>query len=546
MDFQDHYDILFPVNPYFTKMSSPIRYQFKAKNGLFTMENSLLLNYIYSPNNSLMLCLGKDVFEYAQANEINQTYMTQLYFPQLENQSIRDYDTLMNEKERLYNEYKKEYNPWLRHRNEIVDLFYEIYWSRKKTSQHSAELPYMEKGIQEIMFNIQSEENKSIFPLEYLFKQIHSNEEVPYIKYNPGYKRESMFRLYSKEISRNGKKIPFLDETLLFRLNREMKRGKLLSLYLHQDDPLYVYIDHYGKIMVHCKLKSPLEKSVLEKQLQEKLEKLFQNIQSILQPLGYELPFFRSFQDYHIKYLNLKYGFSLALDNKVVIQDKHYLTSVFDIIETNLNKTALLRYKRVENYKEMNAKTAMIAEYIGRGATNEDILELLMTNFGMDRESAILEFGEFRSQHQLFKERVLENPGFPLSMKMKPLKNELLLSIQDISSVEYLDSLFIYLDTFLRLSQQPKTVGLEKRRLTFFEKKYIGKQEEEVVENVIQVVGQEKPVQYFAAEPLRFGEEEEKEEAVATNKGIVFEEDYDYDYEEGEEGEKGTKKCNYC
>ena len=536
MEFQDHYDMLFPVNPYFAKMGSPIRYQFKPKNGLFTMENSLLLNYIYSPNNSLMLCLGKDVYEYAQANEISQTYMTQLYFPQLENQSIRDYDSLMNEKHRLYEEYQKEYSPWLRHRNEIVDLFYEIYWSRKKTSQHSADLPYMEKGIQEVMFTMQSEENKSVFPLEYLFKQIHSTEDVPYIKYNPGYRRESMFRLYSKEISRNGKKIPFLDETLLFRLNREMKRGKLLSLYLHQDEPLYVYIDHYGKIMVHCKLKSPLEKEILEKHLVQNLASLFQTMQTLLQPLGYELPLFRSFQDYHVKHLNIHYGFSLALDNKVSLQNKHYLQSVFDVIETNLNKTALLRYKRVENYKEMDAKTAMITEYIGRGASNEDILDLLITNFGLDREAAILEFGEFRSQHQLFKERVLENPGFPLSMKMKPLKNELLVSIQDISSVEYLDNLFVYLDTFLRLSQQPKTIGLEKSRITFFEKKYVGKQEEEVVENVIQVVSQEKPVQDFAAQPLRFGEDEQKEEPAATNRGIVFEEDYDYDYEDEQEG----------
>ena len=47
MNFQKKYDFLFPTNPYQTQIStSPIVYQFQSKNALYSLENSLLFNYI--------------------------------------------------------------------------------------------------------------------------------------------------------------------------------------------------------------------------------------------------------------------------------------------------------------------------------------------------------------------------------------------------------------------------------------------------------------------------------------------------------------------
>ena len=532
MNFQKRQDKLFPTNPFHEQFSTiPVRYHFKQGNSLISLEKSLLLNYAPNETN-IMACFAKDVFQYAITNEISQNYMCQLYFPQLEQYDIKGLDDLLLHSEELHEKVKKEYTPWLQHRNEIVDIFHEIYWSRKSTSTHSADLPYIEKGIKELFFSLYPQDNASIFPLEYLFKQIHSTKEIPFIKYNPGVRHENMYRLYSEEISQNGKKIPFLEENMIFRLNREMKKGHQISLFLNDEDPVYFYIDNRGKTTIHCILKEPKEISVLETQLTNSLSALFETIKTILQPLGYHAPIFNGFQDSEIHNINIQYTFSIALDNRIKFDGEHYLQSVFDVENTNILKTATMNFKRVENYKEMDAKASLITGMITRGGTNQDIIDMLMNNFGMTNEEAIIEFGEFRSHNQLFKEKVLNNPGFPISLKMKPLKNELFVIIQDITSPEYLDSIFIYLDTFLRLSQSPKTVSLPKRRITFFEKKFKGKSQEPD-EHIVTVTGIEPHSQLFAAQPVRFGEEEEEEiPGESETRGIVFEEDFDYDFEE--------------
>jgi hypothetical protein len=540
MSFQNRHDKLFPTNPFHEQISTiPIRYQFQSGNPLISLEKSLLLNYI-SDQTDIMACFAKNVFQYANTNDISQKYMCQLYFPQLEQYDINGLDDLLLHSHELHDKYKTEYSPWLQHRNEIVDIFHEIYWSRKQTSSQSADLPYVNKGVKEIHFTIYPHEDSAIFPLEYLFKQVHSTREIPFIKYNPGIRRENMYRLYSKEISKNGRKIPFLDENIIFRLNREMKKGHHLSFFIDKEDPVYLYIDGRGKTLIHCILKEPKELSALEMYLTAILADVFEMIKTVMQPLGYNASLFTGFQDLQIHNMNIQYTFSLALDNRINFDKEHYLQSVFDVENTNISKTATMKFKRVENYKEMDAKASLITGMITRGNSNQDIIDMLMSNFGLTNDAAIIEFGEFRSQHQLFKEKILDNPGFPISLKMKPLKNELLVVVHDISSTEYLNPIFIYLDTFLRMSQSPKTISLPKRRITFFEKVFKGKYHEEPDENIVTATGIERHSQFFAAQPLRFGEEELPIEPEIQ--GIVFDDDYDYyKSEEGEEGEESEE-----
>ena len=83
---------------------------------------------------------------------------------------------------------------------------------KKKTN-----LEYLSKGISNIRFIIHPK-NSDIFPIEILFKLIHSNQLMPFIKYNPGNKRENIYRLYTGEnIATNGKKIPILSEKKLYK-----------------------------------------------------------------------------------------------------------------------------------------------------------------------------------------------------------------------------------------------------------------------------------------------------------------------------------------
>jgi hypothetical protein len=536
MDFQSKFDFLFPSNPYFTQIStSPIRYQFREKNALYSMENSLLLNYLDEGQTDIMVCLGKNVLDFSLKHGISEKYMTLLYYPQL---NVDNQEALIAEKEVLYEKYKEEYSSWLKYRNEIVYLYYEIHLSKK------SDLQYSEKGVREISFTLYSDYAQKIFPLDFLFKQIHSSEKIPFIKYNPGIRRENMYRLYSNEISNNGKKIPFLEDALIFRLNKELRKGNHISIYIQENDPIHVYVDHHGKFLIHCTLKDPMEMDVLEKYLFTHLDPLFQNIKTLLQPLGYSTTSFTNFQDNNMKNVNIQYGFSMILDKKLDLQKKPFLYPIFDVHEDKIHKNAQITLKRVENYKEMDAKNAKIVELVGKGNSNEDILQMLVDEYNMTHEEAILDYGEFRSQYQLFKERIVENPGFPITLKMKPLKNELVVTIHDITSPKYIPNIFIYLDTIVRVSLYPKTIGLEKSKVDFFKKPFKGKQEEAEVENIIHAVGTQLPVGNYLAQPVRFGEEEESKEESAKGMGIMFEEDYDYDFDEGEaeEGEQGENE----
>ena len=72
-----------------------------------------------------------------------------------------------------------------------------------------------------------------LIPLDIIFKQIHATKgsetpyyypSVPFIKYNPGKRRESMFRFYSENISKDGKKIPWLTKKQINAISKENKK----------------------------------------------------------------------------------------------------------------------------------------------------------------------------------------------------------------------------------------------------------------------------------------------------------------------------------
>ena len=74
--------------------------------------------------------------------------------------------------------------------------------------------------------------NTDIFPIDILFKLIHSKSDIPFIKYNPGNRFENIFRLYVNQIAKNGKKIPSLSKRKIFSLRQNLAKHKQVSLYI--------------------------------------------------------------------------------------------------------------------------------------------------------------------------------------------------------------------------------------------------------------------------------------------------------------------------
>ena len=65
-----------------------------------------------------------------------------------------------------------------------------------------------------------------------LFKFFNSNKTIPLIKYNPGLKRENIYRLFSPNQDINKNKMPFISKSKLLKIDRYLaKRKKNRILY---------------------------------------------------------------------------------------------------------------------------------------------------------------------------------------------------------------------------------------------------------------------------------------------------------------------------
>jgi hypothetical protein len=563
MNFQDHYDVQFPTNPYHNQIwTESVRFQMSPKNPLIAFENSVLLDY--TQTNEIMVCLAKSAYLYAAEQGMSQEYITELYYPLLQKRGIVRDDLLMNASIELADATAALETAHSKRQDSILRTYHEIYWGRKPVNKRDdRELPYIQRGIRNYSVVLKPNDYKHLLPLDLLFKQLHCSEQIPFIKFNPGNRRENMYRLFSKQVSNNGKKIPTLDETTILRLSRELARGKQISLYIHGKTPIIMHIYSNSFIEFTGTFQTAIDVSKLETFIMETVQPVLRDINGVLLSTGYKIRNFEGLNSPNIENINLNYECVLQIDTKVNLeQQMQYLTSIFNVETQDVSKGAIMRFKRVRNYTEMDAQSAFISSIYSRTGNIEDVLQGLVENFNMSDEEAIIVYGEFTSRHQILKDKILENPGFLTEMKMRSMKNELVVKISDIHSVEYMDVLPIYLDTILRMSQYPKSTSVSSGQLKKFKMK--PRKTEEVVEpevdNVIVSGDAETSMEMYKVQPLRFGEDDDEKEYEQTGNKISLDYADEYEYEdvddeetgddeifygggkEGEEGEEGEKE----
>tara|TARA_B100001287_G_scaffold235848_1_gene208158 strand:+ start:24890 stop:30631 length:5742 start_codon:yes stop_codon:yes gene_type:complete len=540
MEFQNTYDFMFPTNPYKNQLwTETIRYESARNNPLLTLERSILLDYTKKPD--IMVCLAKDSFQFAEKNNINPEYFCELYYPFLFKSGLTNTSLLSESAIKIAEETKKYNNPKNTRRNNITQIYREIYWNATE------EMAYSEKGIKQFSFTIKPYDYVQNFPLDLLFRNLHASEKIPFIKYNPGTRRENMYRLYSDNISSDGKKIPALEESIIMRLSRDIGKAKQISLFVKESFGIVVNIHNNSEIEILGQLTKLLSIEELNSEVTTLIKPITERLNNILQPSGYKIRPFSFIEDDNIINTRLTYQSHLPIDTKINLQKQiDYITPIFDILSMDVSKGANLRFKRIKNYKEMDAKNAFIREIYDRTANSDEVIQGLMDNFDLQQDAAVIAFAEFKSQFQLLKQKVAENPGFKTIFQMKPLKSELLVEVTDINSIRYVQELEIYIDVILRLSQKPKTVKISSEKLKRFKSK---EKSVPVVQEVVEtiVVPQEKGVELY--NPLRFSPEEEQdaEEVVEEEgEGIDFDDaDYYGEYEEEDLQEESDEEEFY-
>ena len=535
MKFQDSYDFMFPANPYKNPAwAKNVHYEFDGNNPILTLEKSLLLEYTRSKD--IMVCLAKNLLEFSDAHEMHADALCGMYFPYLYKIGITSTNSLHDKSDELSERNKDQYTPQMKRINEITQLYREIQWNLKE----GTELKYTEVGVKSYSFSLPQLAYDVKMPLDFLFRNIHSTKQIPFIKYNPGNRRENTYRIYSPVVSTDGKKIPMLSESKIMRLSREIGKGKQIVLYVQDSIELLIQI-HYNSLIV---ISGELQQLKTIKELDDMLVKIVQpilnEINNILHSSGYAISQFQSIKDESISNMKIDYQFSLPIETKISFTKQlPYITPIFNVTKMDLKKGAVMRYTRVGNYKEMDAKTNVIRDIYNETGSSEDVIQALMSNFNISEKDAIIEFSNFCSQFQLMKRHIVDTPGFLTKYTMKPLKNELLVVIEDISSVKYIPELTIYMDTILRMSQHPSSVVLSKEKLKTFKTNIPGvnmdKKEDDVVDTVIAPV----ETQTEMYKPLTYDNDNDdddddiEEDDVSPVRGIAFDED---DYESEEEG----------
>jgi len=428
-------DYLFSASPFDIMNTGATRYEPRTQNPLLLFDNELLLNYGPILENNLYCCLAESVYEYSFNRGVDEAYLTSLYYPLLHKRGIRGSTQLVDGRGDLL---KTAHLP--KDLYQSVDMFYHVFYNKTE------EIPYIRRGIQSFAFSIKPL-MKTVIPLETVFKQIHATKEMPLIKYNPGLRRENMYRIYSESISKTGKKIPFLSESVMTKLSKDMAKARQISVYLSAAD-IFVDFEQTGQVIVRGSLKTPLSYGDLNTLLMRELEPFINTINSMLSQPIHKL---ESIYLDSVSVLGLKYVAVVPLDKLQIKPFLGCISNVFEVSSYDLAKQIQMKFKRVANYVEMDAQSELITKVLRDTNNYQEAAQMLMVNYQMTQEEAIIRIAKYTTEFQELGGRILDNPGFPLIMHAPVGKNQLVVEIDNILSMEYLDVLEIYLDTMLRI-----------------------------------------------------------------------------------------------
>ena len=457
--FMKYDDFLYSANPYDIIPGSKPEFVDAKKNSLMFFENQLLLNHGTLVNNAIYVCTALDVFDYVDKNNIHAepTYISKTYFHHLADRDIYDSKSLQQKREQLLKENRTLVNARVIHQNQVVDSFYRVY-RNKKTN-----LTYKEKGIKEFRIAIRPYEADRVeLPLEAIFKNIHCSREMPFINYNPGIRRDNLYRFFSERISRHGRKIPALPRNTISQLANTTGKHRQISFWLDVAK-LVMDLEPTGDIFVRGAFERALSTEELNKMIRTYVNPVIQSINGYLNKSGYQLREFVNMADNFVDTISMDYVMNLDLKKKFTM-DIGCVGVVFDIIrdEFEKGKGAILRYKRVENFKEMSGQYGMMSEVYRQTGRQEDVLQSLIVNYQISMEEALDIWRDFLKEVNLVvgrekQIRIVENPGLLTNIVVNSTTGNMNIRVEGIPHISYISCFEIYVDTMLRVSQEPES-----------------------------------------------------------------------------------------
>ena len=289
-----------------------------------TKNKELLLNQGKIDNNAIFLVLAEDCLN-SESNLI-----TKIYFPYLFNLNCITSEDLIKEQPTLLSKNKELLDKNFQTYLVTIDLFYDIWEKNNKLINE------VSKGINNFSANYYSK-SKFIIPLELIFKQFTSSKTIPLIKYNPGLRRDKIYRLFSDGLSDDGRKVPYLSKSQIIKLAKDIGTRPGLSFYYTytNDISLVIEINKTGSFYIEINKSPSIQINKLDEIINVALNKIISKINNLLQEGGYNLPKYKDINQLVIN--DLVYSKKIAIVKKLNIR-KYIgcLSKLFNVIESEL------------------------------------------------------------------------------------------------------------------------------------------------------------------------------------------------------------------
>lgn len=441
---------------------------------LAAYENDLLLNYFGEDGaivgNTIYVCLAEDV---AAARDGDGDEWL-LYFPILKQKGI----TTTEEFVAARNTLKKEATAAKKHA--ILDTIQPYY----DLAAASGAPAYTRRGIRAFRCKIRPKYKINI-PLDGVFKILQTSAVVPFIKYNPASRQENLYRLYTERIAKNGKKIPFLAKSHINSLSRKIGKSKQVAVYItvpdmreldiHTAVELYVVFEPNGEITIFNEEFAAISAVSIEtlekvlKQLVQPVIKQFVNVLGLEDHIPTELRFGGG--GGAIEIIQMKYMWLLPFSGDIKRTHVQSLGGCFlSLFEKmvdfdNLKRGHILKYRRVQNYQEMDGERELITSLFQKYERTEDVLTELIQVYKKDPTEARQMVGKYIDTIHLYTDKqgnikVVENAGFVGFIQSVEIQQKyyIMLEFDNITSLFYLPPMQTYMDGFFQLFLFPKSV----------------------------------------------------------------------------------------
>uniref|UniRef100_A0A6C0HZ18 Uncharacterized protein n=1 Tax=viral metagenome TaxID=1070528 RepID=A0A6C0HZ18_9ZZZZ len=546
--FQSKTEEYFSANPFDIISGSANIFTDKANNPIITLDNQVLLtnNSAKFIDDTIYVCLAEDVLNYCcEENGWDDYSILKMYYSRMiTTYEINSQEDFMQNRQKMITETGKMINEYTFQMTKIVDLFYNIH------ENASTNIEYTQRGIKEISIRIVPTVAIGL-PLESIFKKIHATKTTPFIKFNPGFRRENIYRIYCDKLSKKGEKVPYMKKNLILRLAKELGRKKIISFYTYDTDyEIYVDLESNGNVKIRgFWYKEAVNIENINKQFSEKANPIISNINNLLSSSGHSIALLESLNQNNINIEEVTYFWETRVNPNSIILNKlvNCLVPIFEIYDIDAkiegDEGVELRFKRVDNYRNMDAKEIFINEIFKKTEDLDKIKDLLIEKFRLSEEEAIQQIVDFTKYNK--GNDISDSPGFPIFMKIDNFNGAIFKAQVTISkNIEYIDILNMYIEGILRITQNKTQKHLLKEisNLCLSKKKNTKREPKEQQVNVIK---NREAVEDIKTSPIR----NLLEEQFGISEGsIEFEEDEkepslgSMEFEEGEEFEEEQAK----